>query len=169
MTLAGFDATVSSIEILQGNGRGLHGTGKMDVFDLSGLTTMTGLPFIDAKGGNDILIGSNFADDLRGNGGNDILDGRGGDDILNGGKGNNTFVFADGYGSDTVVKYQRGKDTFDLTGVTGVNDFSDLTLTEIDRKTVLIDFDGNPGGDTLTIHKTTIAILTANQGDFLFS
>ena len=105
---------------------------------------MTGLAFIDGKGGNDTLIGSNFADDLRGADGDDILDGRGGNDILNGGKGSNTFVFADGYGSDTVVKYQPGKDVFDFTGVSGVNDFSDLTLTQIDPKTVLIDFDGLP-------------------------
>jgi hypothetical protein len=168
VTLAGFDATACSIEILEGNGRALVGTGQADMFDLSGLTAMTRLPVIDAKAGNDTLIGSNFADDLRGSEGDDILDGRGGNDILNGGKGNNTFVFADGYGSDTVVKYQPGKDVFDLTGVSGVNDFSDLTLTQIDSKTVLIDFDGIAGGDTLTIQKTTIAILIANQGDFLF-
>jgi Ca2+-binding RTX toxin-like protein len=169
VTLAGFDATALSIEILQGNGRALYGTGEMDVFDFSGLTTMTAVPYVDAKGGHDILIGSNFADELRGNDGDDALDGRGGDDILNGGKGSNVFVFADGYGSDTVVKYQRGKDTFDLTGVTGVDDFSDLRFTQMDPKTVLIDFDSTPGGDTLTIQKTTVAILTAYQSDFLFS
>jgi hypothetical protein len=33
---------------------------------------------------------------------------------------------------------------------------------------VLIDFDGVLGGDTLTVQKTTIAQLTANQADFLF-
>jgi Ca2+-binding RTX toxin-like protein len=170
VTLAGFDATASSIEILQGNGRALHGTNQADVFDLSGLTAApTGLRFIDAKGGDDTLIGSDFDDALRGGAGNDILDGRGGNDRLNGGSGNNTFVFGDGYDSDTVVGYKASKDTFDLQAVSGVTDFGDLTLTQIAPRIVLIDFDGVAGGDTLTIQGTTVAILTANQGDFLLS
>ena len=61
-----------------------------------------------------------------------------------------------------------GKDIIDLTGVARVNAFGDLFLTQIDSKTVLIDFDGVLGGDTLTVQKTTIAALAANQGDFLF-
>ena len=77
-------------------------------------------------------------------------------------------MFADGYDNDTIVKFQAGKDKVDLTGVTGVSDFSDLValMDQTDRKTVVIDFGD---GDTLTIEKTTIAVLTANQGDFLFS
>lgn len=169
VTLAGFNAASSSIEVLEGNGRALHGTDDMDVFDFSGLTAMTGVGTIKAKGGNDILIGSNFAEEMQGGDGDDILDGRGGNDILDGGSGHNTYVFADGYGNDTVVEFRPGNDTFDFTGVAGVSSFADLTLTQIDRKTVLIDFDGIAGGDTLTIHKTTIAELTANQNDFLFS
>ncbi|MFN3349962.1 beta strand repeat-containing protein [Pseudorhodoplanes sp.] len=166
VTLAGFDALASSIEILQGNGRGLLGTGAPDVFNFIGLTQVTGLAFVDGKGGDDILMGSAFADDLRGGKGNDLLNGGAGDDVLRGGNGNDTFVFADGYGADSIVDYQRGKDILDLTGVAGVHSFADLLLTQIDNKTVLIDF-GN--GDTLTIQRATIAILTANQGDFLFA
>jgi Ca2+-binding RTX toxin-like protein len=168
VTLAGFDATASSIEKLQGSGRGLYGTDQADVFDLSGLTdALAGLRFIDGKGGSDILIGSSFADDLRGGKGDDTLDGRGGNDMLDGGKGLNTFVFADGYDNDRIVKFQAGTDTVDLTGVAGVNDFSELqALMQQDGKNVLIDFGS---GDTLTLQKTTIATLTANQGDFLFA
>ncbi len=167
--LAGFDAAAASIEILEGNGKMLQGTSSMDVFDLSGLTAVSGVRVVDAMGGHDILIGSDFDDRLRGGGGNDILDGRGGNDFLNGGPGRNTYVFADGYGNDTVLGYNAGKDKFDLTGVTGVNSFSDLTLTQIAPKIVLIDFDGVAGGDTLEVRGTTIEILTANQGYFLFS
>ncbi len=168
VTLNGFNATSASIEILDGNGRGLLGTKAMDVFDLSGLTAMNNLPFIDGKGGDDILIGSSFANDLRGGAGDDILDGRSGNDILDGGKGLNTFVFADGYDQDTIRKFQAGKDQVDLTGVSGVGTFADLValMEQIDRKTVVIDFGG---GDSLTIEKTTIAVLTANQSDFLFA
>jgi Ca2+-binding RTX toxin-like protein len=168
VTLAGFDARMSRIEILDGNDRGLHGTQQMDVFDLSGLQSVDELPFIDGKGGEDILIGSDFDDVLFGGAGNDLLDGGAGNDILDGGKGLNTYVFADGYDNDTIVKYKAGKDIVDLTGVSGVSNFSEIALLmeQIDRKTVLIDF-GN--GDSLTLQKTTIDLLTANQGDFLFA
>jgi Ca2+-binding RTX toxin-like protein len=166
VTLAGFDAAACSIETLQGNGRGLSGTGAMDVFDLSGLIAMHNLPFVDGKGGNDTLIGSGFADALSGGDGDDILNGRGGNDTLNGGRGRNIYVFADGFGADTVVKFNAGKDKFDLMGVTGVHSFADLVMTEIAPKIVRIDFGG---GETLTIHQASVAILTANQADFLFS
>jgi uncharacterized protein (DUF2141 family) len=166
--LAGFDATASSIEILAGNGGILKGTDQADVFDFSGLTSMTNVRAVDGNDGADILIGSDFADALRGGDGDDRLDGGGGADLLKGGGGVDTFVFADGYGADTVLDYQAGKDIIDLTGVAGVNAFGDLFLTRIDNKTVLIDFDGVLGGDTLTVQKTTIAQLTANQADFLF-
>jgi Ca2+-binding RTX toxin-like protein len=169
VTLAGFDATASSIEILQGNGRALFGTKDADAFDFSGLTAISGVSHVDGKGGNDSLAGSNFGDDLRGGGGDDTLDGGAGNDVLTGGAGVDTFVFADGYGADTVRDYKPGTDIFDFTGIAGVNDFGDLFLTQIDPKTVLIDFDGVAGGDTLTVQKTTIAALTANQGDFVFA
>ena len=38
VTLAGFNATASSIETWQGNGHGIVGTGAANTFDLSGLT-----------------------------------------------------------------------------------------------------------------------------------
>ena len=169
VTLAGFDARMARIELIDGNGRGLHGTNQSDLFDLSGLIAApNNLRFVDGKGGDDVMIGSDFGDDLRGGKGNDVLDGRGGDDMLHGGKGRNTYVFADGYDNDTVMRFQAGKDILDLTGVSGVSNFADLRalMDPIDRKTVLIDF-GN--GDSLTLHKTTIELLTANQDDFLFS
>jgi hypothetical protein len=88
VTLAEFDAATSSIEILQGNGRGLFGTKDMNVYNLSGLTAApTDLPFVDAGAGNDIVTGSDFADDLRGGAGDDTLDSGDGNDTLDGGKG----------------------------------------------------------------------------------
>lgn len=169
VTLAGFDAAASNIEKLQGSGGALYGTSQGDLFDLSGLQQApSGLRFIDAGGGNDTLIGSDFDDDLRGGAGDDILDGRGGNDILRGGSGFNTFVFGDGYGADTVIGYVAGRDMFDFRGVAGVAGFADLTLTQVAPRVVLIDFDGFAGGDTLTVQGTTIATLTANQSDFMF-
>lgn len=169
ISLAGFNASIASIETLLGNGRTLNGTSAPDVLDFSGLTTMTNVLRIEGLSGNDTLIGSVGDDDLRGGAHNDRLDGREGNDVLRGGEGSDTIVFADGYGADTVVGYQARRDFFFFAGVTGVRDFDDLTLTQVNRKTVLIDFDGIQGGDTLTIQKTTIAVLTANQADFIFS
>lgn len=132
----------------------------------------------DISGTDDKLKGGKGHDDLSGLGGSDILKGGKGDDILDGGKGSDaltggrgidTFVFADGHGADRVLDYQAGVDIIDLSGVAGVHAFGDLFLQQIDAKTVLIDFDGVAGGDTLTIQKTTIAALTANQSDFLFT
>lgn len=78
-------------------------------------------------------------------------------------------MFADGDGADRVLDYRAGEDIIDLTGVAGVHAFSDLFLQQINSNTVLIDFDGVSGGDSLTIQKTAIAQLSANQGDFLFT
>jgi hypothetical protein len=64
------------------------------------------------------------------------------------------------------MDYQPGRDTFDLTGVSGVHAFGDLQLTQLDRHTVLVDVGG---GDTITIEHMTVATLNAHQGDFLFA
>ena len=167
VSLNGFDAQASSIEKLEGNGWGVFGTGNSDVFDLSGLTSMSKLPFVWGLGGNDTLIGSQFDDRLTGGSGDDILDGRGGDDLLVGGPGRNTYIFGDGYGADTIAGYKAGKDKLDFVGVTGVHSLDDLTLTQIGRNTVRIEFDGH--GDTLTLQDTTIEKLLAHPGDFLFA
>jgi serralysin len=170
VVLAGFNAAASSIENWVGNGHEVIGGAGNDFFDFSGLASVSGLHFVTGKSGNDTIIGSNFADDLRGDGGNDKLKGGLGDDTLTGGSGNDTFVLTTGGGADTVTDYKFGQDKFDLTGVAGVHNFGDLHLTQIDPTTVLVDFDGVPGGDTLTIQRTTIAVLTAHQAtDFVFA
>ncbi len=119
--------------------------------------------------GDHTLSGLGASDTIKGGKGNDILIGGKGDDRLTGGGGIDTFVFADGDGADRVLDYKAGEDIFDFTGVAGVHAFGDLVLQQIGSKTVLIDFDGVPGGDSLTVQTTTIALLTANQDDFLFS
>jgi uncharacterized delta-60 repeat protein len=166
--LAGFDATASSIESLQGNGRGIDGTNNAEVFDLSGLANMNRVAFVDGKAGNDMIIGSAFADVLRGGEGNDILDGGAKNDVLTGGKGNDRFVIKDGNGTDTVKDYRPG-DILDFTGVAGVNSFSDLKITAVGKKAVVIDLDGIDGGETLILENTTVATLEANQRDFQFN
>jgi len=57
-----------------------------------------------------------------------------------------------------------GQDIFDLTGAS-VADFAALQMTDT-AQGVVITFGAD---DSLTINKATIALLTANQSDFLFS
>ncbi|MBX7247472.1 MAG: choice-of-anchor L domain-containing protein [Caulobacteraceae bacterium] len=111
VTIQGFNATASGIERWVGNGAGLLGRAGSETFDLSGLDAITGLAWVDADGGNDTLIGSQFDDDLRGGTGNDSLDGGLGADHLTGGAGNDIFhvddagdvvTELDGEGTDKV-------------------------------------------------------------------
>ena len=68
---------------------------------------------------------------------------------------------------DRMLDYKAGEDLFDLTGIARRHGFGDLLLQQINSNTVLIDFDGVPGGDTVTIQKTTIAQLNAESGRLL--
>lgn len=56
----------------------------------------SGTVFLDGKGGDDTLIGSNRADQIGGGEGDDVLSGRAGDDTLDGGSGNDTVSGGDG-------------------------------------------------------------------------
>ncbi|MGD1918900.1 MAG: calcium-binding protein [Pleurocapsa sp.] len=71
---------------------------------------------------------------MNGGGGDDILDGGVEDDILDGGSGNDTLSGDDGFdvfvlgadnGSDTIIDFEPGQDSFSLSGSIS---FSDLTL-----------------------------------------
>jgi Ca2+-binding RTX toxin-like protein len=105
VTLAGFNAADSSVEHWEGNDQAIIGTSASDSFDFSGLTTITGLAYVDGGKGNDVVVGSRFADNLRGGAGNDRIDGAAGDDILTGAAGNDTFVFRPGCGHDSVIDF----------------------------------------------------------------
>ncbi len=69
--------------------------------------------------GNDTIVGGLGNDVLLGENGNDRLTGGGGGDILAGGAGADTFVFAAGWGGDSVLDFQNGADQFDVRGLAG--------------------------------------------------
>ena len=127
LTLAAFDATAQSIEVWEGNGKELLGTTANNTLDLSGLTDVTNLKFVDGGSGNDTIVGSDaWIGDLRGGAGNDTitagklgdtLDGGAGDDTLLGGAGNDTFI--GGLGADTITG-GGGDDTVSYVGSTAV-------------------------------------------------
>ena len=125
VTLTSFDSTASSIEAWQGNGAAIVGTTAIDTISLAGLSSISGLAFVDGGGGDDILTGSNLADDLRGGAGNDTLIGLAGNDILSGGAGND--MLSGGDGNDTLIggagndalQGGAGDDAFVIAGTEG--------------------------------------------------
>ncbi len=175
VTLHGFDAAADSIEAWTGVGTksaGLTGTANNETFDLSHLSTVTGLLFVDGGAGNDVITGSNaWNGDLRGGAGNDTLHGGTGDDKLTGGKDVNTFLFGTGDGHDTVMDFIVNKTNPALDDQINLSGFGTDYMTDVHDhmtqvgKNVVIDFHGD-GTDTLTIVKTTISVLDAHSSDF---
>jgi Ca2+-binding RTX toxin-like protein len=85
--------------------------------------------FIGSQG-NDIITGSAAANVIDGQAGDDIIDAGGGadiiiggfgNDIMNGGAGNDAFVFAPGFGNDTIIGFDanptNGQDLLDISGL----------------------------------------------------
>jgi len=141
LTLNGFNATSQSIEAWAGNGQSLFGNGDANVFNLAGLTSMTGLPFVEGLAGNDTLTGSKFVDHLLGGDGNDGMNGGDGDDELEGGLGVDTMtggVGGDRFDFDAVVEIGKKKGLLDLITDWGDGDTIDLSS---------IDANGAKNGD----------------------
>lgn len=119
-------------------GQVITGGGQNDVsVGLPGNDTISG------QGGNDRLFGEAGDDLLRGNAGNDrlfggegndTLDGGSGNDTLDGGLGNDVFVLSRGVGRNLVRDFTVGEDLLQLRG--SLN-FSDLTITDQGRNTLI--------------------------------
>ena len=166
LTLAGFDATASSIENWAGNGAGVLGTTASDKFDFSGLTSKSAMAYVDGSAGNDVLLGSAFGDDLRGGTGNDRLVGGMGDDRLSGGSGNDTFAFLKGHGHDTITDFAAGAatgDRIELDHQVYANFNSVLAASHQLGNDVVISADGL---DSITL--TNMHIADLHQNDFVF-
>jgi serralysin len=165
LTLAGFDAGLSSIEVWQGNGQGVVGTFSANKLNFSGLTTLSDLAYVDGAGGSDAIVGSGFADDLRGGSGADTIDGGAADDRLSGGTGKDILTGGDGadrfafseVGStnrDTILDYNFAEnDMIDVSALLDANfdassnvaDF--VRLTAVGQDLVLqVDVNGPTSG-----------------------
>ena len=148
VTLAGFNATNSSIEIWQGNGQAVLGNSSANIFDFGGLTSVSGLLYVDGGSGNDTVTGSNVADDLRGNSGNDTLHGNDGNDRLTGGSGADKLY--GGNGDDTLV-------------ISGSNDTSDVFDGGADTDKMLVVT--GTGSVTLAGFNATASSIETWQGN----
>ena len=71
---------------------------------------------ITGNGNNEMLSGLAGNDVLMGGAGNDKLIGGTGNDKLTGGAGKDSFVFAKGFGADTINDFEIGIDTIDWSG-----------------------------------------------------
>ena len=97
--------------------------------------------------GDDVLYGDIGDDILHGESGNDTLDGGTGNDILKGGEEEDTYVFAKGYGNDTIID-SGSLNTIKFTGLnpedirvngTGENDVT-ITIKSTGDTLVIQDF-----------------------------
>ena len=173
-----------------GNGKDTAAYGESDAAvraDLIAAGTNTGAAAGDIYVGIENLSGSDFADDLFGNHGanwingqqgDDSIDGRGsfdtiiggsGDDTLTGGGSGDVFVFADGFGTDTITDFDANDDfeKLDIKNLSAVT-FSDFTsFASSHLSTTGGDVLFIAGADSITLKNVVITDL--DSGDFIFS
>ncbi|QIG48153.1 hypothetical protein G5V57_10705 [Nordella sp. HKS 07] len=166
LTLAKFNATTQSIEVLLGtNNNAINGTGAANTLDFSGLTAKSGVGVISGLEGNDTLIGSAFADSLRGGAGVDSVMGGDGDDtllvtgtsdstdILNGGSGTDTLK-VEGTSNLTLTNFNASSQSVENWagnnhGLIGTSAANTLDLSGLQSVNGLTFVDGSGGNDTL--------------------
>ncbi|MDA9207523.1 hypothetical protein N9O61_01420 [Octadecabacter sp.] len=146
-------------------GRGsddLAGGKKNDVIKGGG-----GSDFVAGGKGQDLLFGGTGSDTLEGGKGKDTLVGGTGNDVLEGGSGKDVFLFADGFGEDTIVDFKGSEDLdrIDLVDVTDITAFGDLTANHM----VLLGNDVqiyDAPGNSITLLNISLSDLV--EDDFIF-
>ncbi|MFC0388418.1 choice-of-anchor I family protein [Muricoccus vinaceus] len=125
--------------------------------------------------GNDILLGGEEADELRGGAGadtlvggkgGDLIIGEAGDDHLVGEEGNDEFVFAPGWGWDTIVDFGQSSANDDLIRF-APGEFASfeqvMAASQQEESDVVIT---SEMGNTVTL--TNVSLLSLTQSDFIF-
>ncbi|MBL0373055.1 hypothetical protein JJB09_13555 [Rhizobium sp. KVB221] len=116
--------------------------------------------------GRDMLLGGSGIDRIFGGVGNDRITGGTGDDVQTGGAGGDTFIFADGFGKDTINDFAaRGAnhDRIDFRAVSAFSDYADVrhNMHRVGADVVISD-----GLNEIVLKDTKVSELFA--GDFLF-
>lgn len=151
----------------------VSGATRGDLFRVAELGTLAGdrishdgsavATYVNAGGGDDVVIGGGANDFLVGNLGNDTLRGGAGNDTVIGGAGTDRFVFFADAGNDTILDFAAGE-VIDLKRLDVA--FADLTIANAGGVTTVgIDTDGDMLAD-MTITLANGAAVGA--GDFLF-
>jgi len=164
----------------EGNDR-FDGGGGIDwMYYYSGVASGVSVNLASGKGGGAALgqtfvrienvVGSEFKDQITGNGAANRLDGYTGNDLLRGGGGKDVFVFVDSWGKDTIADFNDQQDkialNFNINGV-DINNFGDLNgLIRQKGSDVVIDFTSISSGDMLVLRNMHVSDLSA--ADFIF-
>ena len=124
---------------------------------------------ISGGSGHDELYGDDGDDTISGNDGNDTLDGGFGNDILSGGNGEDAYVFAKGYGTDTINEWGSDHSIIKLTDINSdevtITDQwdSNLVLSVNDSEDSLIISNFKWGQSTYTFEFADGAIAAVNK------
>ena len=109
-------------------------------------------------------VGGSAADTIVGNAVANVLTGGGGNDALTGGSGDDRFVFASGFGSDTISDFTAGDgsdDTLDFSA------YGYTTYAQIQANISMADVSGNAvltlGSDTITLTGVSVASLDVDD------
>ncbi|MEP2529981.1 calcium-binding protein [Shimia sp.] len=134
----------NGFDVFNDNGQG-DDAGRDTVFGGNGNDTVNGGGGFDefyGEAGNDVLFGGNGfdrlfgganADQLFGGAGNDTLNGGVGQDQMTGGAGLDRFVFASGFGTDTIFGFDAADgEKINLAGVGAITDFADLVMNHLE-------------------------------------
>ncbi|WP_176223198.1 calcium-binding protein [Aurantimonas sp. 22II-16-19i] len=116
--------------------------------------------------GNNTLEGGDGEDVIRGFAGFDKITGGAGDDTLTGDFNADTFIFANGFGKDTITDFDEfnNSEKINLSAVTNIINFTDLQLnhlTQAGANAVITD-----GANTITLLNVSLNDLDVN--DFIF-
>jgi ELWxxDGT repeat protein len=131
-----------------------------DVFDATGSTASV---TIDGGAGNDTLTGGARGDTIRGGAGADFINGGAGSDKLYGNAPGaapdgaaDTFLFASGWGRDTIYDFEIGFDLLDFSAVAA--ELSDLSIRQVGSRVEITLADSKA-------NKVTILNATVDQLD----
>ena len=132
------------------------GRGGSDVIDGG-----AGDDTINAGSGDDTITGGDGDDTIKGGSGDDTITGGAGDDVVKGGSGDDVFVYGLDHGTDTISDFTDGEDLIDLSRISGITGFDDLTVTRDGSDTVI-----DTGEGTIRLENFDLDDLDAD--DFTF-
>ena len=130
--------------------------------------TVTGTFMNYAHGGegdDQITGGSGLIDILVGGEGDDTIDGGTGTNYVHGGEGDDTFVIQSGQTLTTIYDFTDGDDQIDLSNISGITGFDDLTITA-DGDDVVINLSGHGAG---SVRLENVAVADLDADDFVFA
>lgn len=171
VVVGNFNAATSSVESWLGNNQPVLGTDAANVVSFqigaSYSMTLSGVTYVDGRGGNDTLTGTFGMDDLRGGDGDDLLFGLGGVDVLYGDAGNDALNGGDGndylFGGDGVDTITTGAgrdivlfsaDTAAMDVITDFASYSDKIVLRdygVTYATLVFDSVTSPGSTIISL------------------